>query len=103
MEQRSDGGPQCIDLSEETVDTLEGVTCKDLCLDLWKTFKDEVMASSSPYDKFMTMMSNWHDDNPWAFATNQREIANNCTYGTLQAFYLARQKLSRQTVHQSCA
>ncbi|CDJ64607.1 hypothetical protein ENH_00074690 [Eimeria necatrix] len=56
------------------------------------------MASSSPYDKFMTMMSNWHDDNPWAFATNQREIANNCTYGTLQAFYLARQKLPRQTI-----
>ena len=80
----NDGGPQCTNLSDQTVDTLEEAVCRNLCLDLWDMFKDQAIANPSPYDEFVLLMRQWHADNPWALTSTLSEIAINCTYGTAQ-------------------
>ncbi|CDJ36144.1 thrombospondin type 1 domain-containing protein, putative [Eimeria mitis] len=76
----SDGGPQCTDLSDQTVDTLEGAVCRNLCLDLWDQFKDKALAEPSPHETFVALMKQWHADNPWVLTSSLSALANNCTY-----------------------
>ncbi|OEH77655.1 thrombospondin type 1 domain-containing protein [Cyclospora cayetanensis] len=75
-----DNGPQCTELANPDPETLEGVVCKSICLQLWESFKDESLASSSPYEAFMTLKNNWHAENLWALPMNINNIAVDCTY-----------------------
>lgn len=83
-----DGGPNCRSVVKPTADANQKAFCRELCFDEWELYKSQAMASSTPYNVYMSLRSEHLIQDSADMLPEFMNIAVKCEYGKIYLLFL---------------